>query len=101
MSETGTDESSESSDSGESSEDLELTKEQAMGDEDIPQEKKDAIEEERQRRLDPDNRPENAEVDNSDREFDVEAGAFTDSEHHDDDSGPYNDPTSEDGDAEA
>jgi len=38
------------------------------------------IEAERQERLDPDNRPEDAEVDNSDREFDAEKGMYTDSE---------------------
>ncbi|HET8605184.1 MAG TPA: hypothetical protein VFM09_14745 [Marmoricola sp.] len=38
------------------------------------------IEQERKERLDPDNRPPNAEVDNTDREFDVEHGRFTDSE---------------------
>jgi hypothetical protein len=38
------------------------------------------IEKERQERLDPDNRPENAEVDNSDREFDPEKGMYTDTE---------------------
>ena len=38
------------------------------------------IEEERTERLDPDNRPPNAEVDNTDREFDVVHGRFTDSE---------------------
>jgi hypothetical protein len=38
------------------------------------------IEEERERRLDPDNRPENVEVDNSERDFDAEKGLFTDSE---------------------
>jgi len=38
------------------------------------------IEEERQERLDPDNRPEDAEVDNTDREFDAEKGMYTDSE---------------------
>ncbi|HWJ82399.1 MAG TPA: hypothetical protein VNS55_09205 [Nocardioides sp.] len=36
------------------------------------------IEEERRRRLAPENRPENAEVDNTDRDFDVEKGMFTD-----------------------
>ncbi len=35
---------------------------------------------ERERRLDPDNRPENVEVDNTQRDFDVEKGLFTDSE---------------------
>jgi len=38
------------------------------------------IEEERERRLHPDNRPENVEVDNTQRDFDVEKGLFTDSE---------------------
>ena len=38
------------------------------------------IEEERQERLDPDNRPDGAEVDNTDREFDAEKGLYTDSE---------------------
>jgi len=40
----------------------------------------DEIEEERQRRLDPDNRPEDAEVDNTQRDLDVEKGMFKDSE---------------------
>jgi hypothetical protein len=38
------------------------------------------IEAEREERLDPDNRPEDAEVDNTDRDFDAEKGLFTDSE---------------------
>jgi hypothetical protein len=38
------------------------------------------IEEERERRLDPDNRPDNVEVDNTQRDFDVEKGMFEDSE---------------------
>ena len=41
------------------------------------------IEKERQERLDPENRPENVEVDNTDREFDPEKGMFTDSEGYD------------------
>jgi hypothetical protein len=40
------------------------------------------IEQERQERLDPENRPEHAEVDNSDREFDAEKGMYTDSEEY-------------------
>lgn len=60
----------------------------------------EAIEEERERRLDPDNRPDNAEVDNTERDFDVVEGRFTDSEE-DPDVGPFNDPNSEDGEAEA
>ena len=43
-------------------------------------EDKEEIEEERKERLDPDNRPDNVEVDNSERDFDVEKGMFTDSE---------------------
>lgn len=41
------------------------------------------MEEERERRLDPDNRPEGAEVDNTHREFDSSTGHFTDSDEHD------------------
>lgn len=36
------------------------------------------MEEERERRLDPDNRPDASEVDNTERDFDAEAGRFTD-----------------------
>jgi len=42
-----------------------------------------AIEEEREQRLDPENRPDNVEVDNTDRDFDPEKGMFTDSEGYD------------------
>ena len=38
------------------------------------------IEADRQERLDPDNRPDEVEVDNTDRDFDPEKGLFTDSE---------------------
>ena len=38
------------------------------------------IEAERRERLDPDNRPDRAEVDNTDRDFDEEKGMFTDRE---------------------
>ncbi|WP_028637321.1 hypothetical protein [Nocardioides sp. URHA0032] len=38
------------------------------------------VEQERQERLGPENRPDEAEVDNTDREFDEEKGMFTDSE---------------------
>ncbi len=41
------------------------------------------IEEERERRLDPDNRPDAVEVDNTERDFDVEKGMFKDSEGYD------------------
>ncbi len=60
----------------------------------------DTIEKEREERLDPDNRPKNAEVDNSARDFDVASGQFTD--HDADDAvGPFNDPNAPDGDIEA
>lgn len=38
------------------------------------------VEAEREERLDPENRPDGAVVDNTDREFDEEKGMFTDSE---------------------
>ena len=41
------------------------------------------IERDREERLDPDNRPDDAEVDNTDREFDAKKGMFTDSEGYD------------------
>ena len=41
------------------------------------------IEADRQERLDPENRPDGAEVDNTDREFDAEKGLYTDSEGYD------------------
>ena len=43
-------------------------------------EDEEQIEEERKERLDPENRPEEFEVDNSDRDFDAEKGMYTDSE---------------------
>jgi hypothetical protein len=42
-------------------------------------EEREQIEAERQQRLHPDNRPDNAEVDNTSRDFDVVHGRFTDS----------------------
>ena len=68
--------------------------------EEVPQEEVEAIEEERQRRLDPENRPENTEVDNTDRDFDVVHGRFEDTDV-DDELGPFNDPNAEGGEAEA
>ena len=46
------------------------------------------MEEERERRLDPDNRPDTAEVDNTQRDFDVERGMFTDAEDYDESAPP-------------
>ena len=96
----GTDETSDAGDSDDSDGTARLTKEQAMGQEDVPEDKQQAIEEEREKRIDPDNRPENAEVDNSERDFDVKSGQFTDHET-DEEIGPYNDPSAEDGEDEA
>lgn len=59
--------------------------------EEIPAEEQEEIEAERERRLDPENRPENAEVDNTDRDFDAEIGQFTDGDI-DPDLGPFEDP---------
>ena len=57
------------------------------------EETKQDMEEERERRLDPDNRPDGAEVDNTDRTFDHERGQFTDSDEYDDsEPAPFSDP---------
>ncbi|GAB3991497.1 hypothetical protein [Nocardioides marmoraquaticus] len=61
-------------------------------DEDTKQE----MEEERARRLDPDNRPDGAEVDNTQKDFDVDAGMFTDSDDYDPDHTPYAEDEGED-----
>ena len=50
----------------------------------VPPETMETIEKERAERLDPQNRPDDAEVDNTDRTFDAERGMFTDSEGYDD-----------------
>ncbi|WP_205473312.1 hypothetical protein [Nocardioides sp. SYSU D00038] len=47
-------------------------------------EEAEAVERDRAERLDPDNRPDNVEVDNTGRTFDAERGMFTDSEGYDD-----------------
>ena len=57
---------------------------QAEPDEDTKKE----MEEEREKRLDPDNRPDGAEIDNTERTFDVDRGQFTDSEDYDDSEPP-------------
>ncbi len=61
---------------------------------DVPQEELDEIEAERKERTSPENRPEGAEVDNTDREFDPVQGQFTDSEP-DPEVGPFPDPADE------
>ena len=57
--------------------------------EDVDQSEIEEIEAERERRLDPENRPDNVEVDNTQRTFDEEAGMFTDSEDYDESHKPY------------
>ena len=65
--------------------------ETADGDDpELSQEQIQEIEAEREERLDPDNRPDNAEVDNTDRDFDTSTGQFTDHEP-DPDLGPFED----------
>jgi len=60
------------------------------------------MEEERERRLDPENRPDGAEVDNTQRTFDVDRGMFTDDEEYDEgDDAPYVDPEDPNSDASA
>jgi len=84
-----TDESSETDSTGHEASGVETS---STGDgEDLSQEELDEIEAERKERLDPDNRPENAEVDNTDRDFDTTTGQFTDHEP-DPDLGPFDDP---------
>jgi hypothetical protein len=57
------------------------------------EETKQDMEEEREHRLDPDNRPDGAEVDNTERTFDHERGQFTDSDEYDDsEPAPFSDP---------
>lgn len=53
---------------------------------------KHEMEEERDRRLDPENRPDGAEIDNTDRDFDVDKGMFTDSEAYEKVDPEYKDP---------
>jgi hypothetical protein len=52
--------------------------------EDVEPDELDAIEREREERLAPENRPDGAEVDNTPRDFDTEAGMFTDRDDYDD-----------------
>jgi hypothetical protein len=55
----------------------------------VPPETIEAIERERAERLDPANRPDAAEVDNTGRTFDAEAGKFTDNEGYSEAEKPY------------
>jgi hypothetical protein len=52
-------------------------------DERPPDDEVKEMEEERERRLDPDHRPDDAEVDNTERTFDPDTGRFTDSDDYD------------------
>ena len=54
-----------------------------QGEQDDEQPDEDEILQEREERLDPDNRPDNVEVDNTDRTFDPETGYFEDRDEHD------------------
>jgi hypothetical protein len=54
----------------------------------VSEAEREQIEQERKERLDPDNRPDNAEVDNTQRDFDTEHGEFTDADH-DEQLGPF------------
>jgi hypothetical protein len=56
---------------------------------DLPEETIAEIERERAERLDPDNRPEDTEVDNTGRTFDSGAGKFTDSDDYDENDRPF------------
>jgi hypothetical protein len=54
---------------------------------------KQEMAEERERRLDPENRPDGSEVDNTERTFDHDRGQFTDSEEYDESEPPqFSDP---------
>ncbi len=60
------------------------TEERRKPTDDVPEEEQQEIEEEREQRLDPENRPHNAEVDNTQRDFDFEAGEFQDDDDESD-----------------
>lgn len=68
-----------------------------MAQEELPSEEIARIEAERRERLAEENRPDGAEVDNTDRDFDSEAGRFTDSPGYDADDRPYDDDAGETG----
>ena len=54
-----------------------------------PDEEVQEIEEERSRRLESENRPDNAEVDNTHRDFDPAVGMFTDTRDYDEADGQF------------
>ena len=55
----------------------------------VPEETIESIEADRQERLSAENRPDGAEVDNTGRTFDADAGKFTDSDGYSEDDKPY------------
>lgn len=55
----------------------------------VSDQEKEEIEKERQERLDPGQRPDGTEVDNTERDFDPEAGMFTDNPDHSESDRPY------------
>jgi hypothetical protein len=55
----------------------------------VPEDTIKEIEAEREERLDPDNRPDNVEVDNTPRTFDPDAGKFTDRDDYSEEDKPY------------
>ena len=59
------------------------------GKDDVPEETIEEIERERAERLDPENRPDDAEVDNSQRTFDSGAGLYTDNPDYDESERPF------------
>lgn len=63
----------------------------------VPAEEVARIEAERRERLADENRPDGSEVDNSDRDFDSEAGMFTDSPGYDPGDKPFDDDAGETG----
>lgn len=56
---------------------------------DVPAETVEAIEKEREERLDPENRPDGTEIDNTGRTFDSGAGKFTDDDEYDSSERPF------------
>lgn len=59
-------------------------------------EERERIEQERAERLSDESRPEGAEVDNSERDFDATKGMFTDSPGYEEAPAPFPDPAEED-----
>jgi len=73
---------------------IEEAAERPTSGDDLSDDEKLQLVKERVERLDPENRPDNVQIDNSDRDFDPVKGQFTDSED-DPEIGPYADPSEE------